>query len=332
MRITWTTKKLFRPIYKSLVVIFLAVVAGLVAITVWFERALEAPGTLKAKKTFVIEKGESPSVIVDRLYQERLIKSPVAFRIYLKVSGLDVKIQAGRYEISSNLSASELAHLLTKGRFDKKLTIIEGLRKEEVAEILEKEFGVDKKEFLNKAKEGYVFPDTYLIPNGSSVDEILTIVYQNFNQKVTGQIIDLAKKNGISKEQLIVLASIVEREARDNEQRSVIAGILIKRWKSGTFLGADATVQYALGYSSVDKTWWRKNLTAADLETNSAYNTRKNVGLPPGPICSPGISSIEAVAKPKDTPYLYYLHDKNGIAYYAETLEEHQQNIQKHLN
>jgi len=286
MRSTWKVKKPFGPIFKSSTILFLVAAASLVGVIIWFNASLAPPSDLDEKKTFVIERGESPNSIIERL----------------------------------------------RGRFDKKLTLIEGLRKEEVAEILEKEASINKKEFLRRAKEGYFFPDTYLVPNNVTLDQLLQIVEDNFNKKVTERTIESARKNGISKEQLLILASIVEREARDNEQRGVIAGILIKRWQSGVSLGADATIQYALGYSSEEKTWWRKNLTVEDLEINSKYNTRKNVGLPPGPICNPGISSIEAVANPKDTPYQFYLHDQKGVVHYAKTLEEHEQNIQRYLN
>ena len=332
MRSTWKVKKPFGPIFKFSTILFLVAVALLVGVIVWFNVALAAPSGLDEKKTFVIEKGESPNSIIERLSDENLIKSVVAFRIYMKVSGLDTKIQAGSYELSTSLAVPDLAQLLTKGRFDKKVTLIEGLRKEEAAEILAKEAGINKNEFLSRAKEGYIFPDTYLLPTDVNLDQIFQIIEANFNKRVTEEIVQSARKNGISKEEMIILASIVEREARDNEQRSVIAGILIKRWKVGTSLGADATIQYVLGYSSEEKTWWRKNLTVGDLEINSKYNTRKNLGLPPGPICSPGISSIEAVANPKDTPYQFYLHDQRGVVHYAKTLEEHEQNIQKYLN
>src|SRR3989304_1773195 len=332
MRSTWKVKKPFGPIFKSSTILFLVAAASLVGVIIWFNASLAPPSDLDEKKTFVIERGESPNSIIERLREGNLIKNVVAFRIYMKVSGLDIKIQAGSYELSTNLAAPDLAELLTKGRFDKKLTLIEGLRKEEVAEILEKESSINKEEFLRRAKEGYIFPDTYLVPNNVTLDQLLQIVEDNFNKKVTERTIESARKNGISKEQLLILASIVEREARDNEQRGVIAGILIKRWQSGVPLGADATIQYALGYRSEEKTWWRKNLTVEDLEINSKYNTRKNVGLPPGPICNPGISSIEAVANPKDTPYQFYLHDQKGVVHYAKTLEEHEQNIPRYLN
>src|SRR3989304_8251038 len=121
MRSTWAVKRPFGPIYKSSVFIFLAIVSSLIGIIIWFNVALKAPSNLDEKKTFVIEKGESPNSIIERLSDENLIKSVVAFRIYMKVSGLDVKIQAGSYELSTSLAAPELAQLLTKGRFDKKV-------------------------------------------------------------------------------------------------------------------------------------------------------------------------------------------------------------------
>ncbi len=131
---------------------------------------------------------------------------------------------------------------------------------------------------------------------------------------------------------MLTLASIVEREARSSEERPVIAGILIKRWQEEMHLAADATIQYALGYSSEEKTWWRKNLTEKDLEVESSFNTRIKVGLPPGPICSPGLASIKAVLKPTKSDYYFYLHDGDGKAHYGKTFQEHQENIAKYLS
>lgn len=331
MRSTWIVKKPFGPVFKSFIFIFVVIVVVSTSALIWYNQALAAPSDSEEKKNLVIKRGETTQDLVNRLSGDGLVKSPLAFRIYLKISGLDQKIQAGNFEIPMNLRGEQLGLLLTQGRFDKWTTLIEGLRKEEGAEILEKDFDIDKQEFLKKAKEGYLFPDTYLIPSDADVDQIIAIFEKNFDNKVGEDLIKAAAENGIGEKQLVIFASIVEREARSDSQRALIAGILIKRWKSGVALGTDATIQYALGYSSEEKTWWRKALTVEDLDTDSKFNTRKLVGLPPGPICSPGTSSIKAVANPKDSAYFYYLHDEEGGVHYAETLGGHEQNIDKYL-
>src|SRR4030042_807420 len=253
------------------------------------------------------------------------------FNLYLKLSGLDRKIQAGSFSLPKNLAAEELAKELTEGRLDKWITFVEGLRKEQVAEILSQNFDIDKQNFLESVKEGYLFPDTYLIPIKASEKQIISIFDKTFSEKVTPDIILEAEKKGLNKDQMINLASIVERETRNQQERPIVAGILIKRWKEGMLLAADATVQYALGYSSEEKNWWRKNITAQDLEFSSPYNTRLNVGLPPGPICSPSLASIKAVVEATESPYYFYLHNKNGNIYYSKTYEEHLQKVNQYL-
>ena len=130
---------------------------------------------------------------------------------------------------------------------------------------------------------------------------------------------------------MIVLASIVERESKNTDERPIIAGILLKRLEEGIPLAVDATIQYALGYQSNEKTWWKKDLTVQDLEVEGPFNTRRVVGLPPAPIANPGISAIKAVASPKQSSYYYYIHDKDGEAHFAKTIEEHNANVGKYL-
>ena len=136
----------------------------------------------------------------------------------------------------------------------------------------------------------------------------------------------------MTEKEVLILASLVEKEARHDEDRQKVASIILKRLKNDIKLQIDATVQYALGYQSEEKTWWKKNLTQEDLDIDSPYNTYKNEGLPPGPIANPGLASIEAVINADaNTSYLYYISDKNGNMHYARTLEEHQANIDKYL-
>jgi UPF0755 protein len=331
MHSSWVVKRSFGVVFKIFVTFFLILAISLTAITIWVNSELGPPSDAEEKKVFVIKKGETAASFAVRLKNENLIKNPLIFRAYLKLSGLDKKIQAGSFNLTSNLSAEEIALILTEGRFDKWVTIKEGLRKEEVVEILVKEFDIEKEKFLKVAKEGYLFPDTYLASVDINTEQIMTILKKNFEKKVTQDIVKKAEKIGLTKNKLIIFASIVEREARKENERPVIAGILIKRWQEGIALGADATTQYALGYSNEEKTWWRKTITVDDLEMDSPFNTRKNVGLPPGPICSPGLAAIEAIADPTNSPYYYYLHDDKGKVHYAKTYGEHLSNKAKFL-
>jgi UPF0755 protein len=153
----------------------------------------------------------------------------------------------------------------------------------------------------------------------------------NFDKKVTAAMRLDAAKTGITFDQTITLASLVEREGRTDADRPMIAGILLNRLHQKMPLQVDATLQYALGYQPFEKSWWKKELTDDDKKINSAYNTYANPGLPPGPIANPGLASIKAAIYPTATDYLYYLHDSTGAIHYAKTVEEHNANVRKYL-
>jgi UPF0755 protein len=180
--------------------------------------------------------------------------------------------------------------------------------------------------------EGYLFPDTYLIPEQATAGGIIEILVNNYYRRFDDSLKAKAKKNGLSEKEVLILASLVEKEGRNDADRQKVASIILKRYRKDWPLQIDATIQYALGYQANEKTWWKKVLTADDLSIDSPYNTYKNTGLPPGPICNPGLSSITAVANANvNTPYWYYLSDKNGKMHYSKTLEEHNANIKSYL-
>ena len=331
MHSTWTVKQPFGSVFKFFITVFILISVFLAPVTIWVNWALAPYSNEKKERIFVIKKVESALLFSQRLEEEKLIRSSFMFRIYLKLTGLDKKIQAGSYRLSPSISVKEIAISLTKGRLDKWVTIVEGSRKEEIAELLVNSFEINEKKFLNEAVEGELFPDTYLISVVATEDQILAVLNKTFEEKFDKDLQRSAAENKTSKKQVLILASIVEREAKSREGRPVIAGILIKRWKEGMHLATDATIQYALGYSKEEETWWRKNLTEEDLKLDDPYNTRINTGLPPGPICSPGLASIEAVLKPTESDYYFYLHDEEGKVHYGKTFQEHQENIAKYL-
>ena len=179
--------------------------------------------------------------------------------------------------------------------------------------------------------QGYMFPDTYLIPRFATASAVANIFYRNFEKKFDRSLRNEAEKKGLDVRKVVILASIVEREAKYKKDKPIVAGILLRRLKKDWPLQADATVQYALGYQPKERSWWKESLTKEDLKIDSPYNTYKKVGLPPTPICNPGLLSIKAVIYPEKTDYWYYLSDKEGKMHYAETFEEHNQNIQEYL-
>lgn len=245
---------------------------------------------------------------------------------------IEKQIQAGDFRLSKSMSAEEIAQKLTQGSLDEWVTVIEGLRKEEIAKIVSDSFEISEADFNQAAEEGYLFPDTYLIPKEATLDTILSVFKNNFDTKYTTEIAQKAARLGLSQKEVMTLASIVEKEGRGDDRR-VVASVLLRRYKESYPLQADATVQYALGYQSDQATWWKQSLTLEDLKYNSIYNTYVNDSLPPHPICNPGVSSIEAVVNADpNTPYFYYLHEPNGRVHPARDLDEHEENIRKYLN
>jgi len=262
---------------------------------------------------FEVKKGDSVTVVAKRLQSAGLIKSSLYFKLIVRTNNL--VIQAGQYQISSSDTPQTIAISLTKGLAqDKKITIPEGYRLEQIALVA----SLPVKDFLVAAKglEGQLFPDTYFIQADITSSALVKVMHDNYLQKV----------GSIDKETLI-LASLIERETKGDSEKSVVAGILKKRLSSGWALELDATVQYFLGK---ENNWW-PNTTLLDRKIISPYNTYLNLGLPPGPICSPGLASIKAAQNPTDSAYWYYLHDRSGNIHYGKTLDEHNANIAKYI-
>ena len=329
-----------------LVMFLLLVIVGLGAFSWWGDNS-KAVSSSEAAVRFVIPKGRSATQIGDKLFEERLIKSPLAFKIYVQLAGKAEKIQAGEYTLSPDLALVEVVERLTSGPEELWVTIPEGLRREEIVERVVKslelsssEAAVFRQGFLleSKDKEGFLFPDTYLFPRdveASIVVDKMSRTYDSETIQFQSALIDESAAGGLDNKGITTLASLIERETKTDEERPVVAGILFNRLEIGMVLQVDATVQYALASENckvkiIDCDWW-PTLTKQDLEIDSPYNTYKFTGIPPGPIANPGVSSIRAVINPEDSEYLYYIHDSEGNIHYAETLSEHNQNIRQYL-
>ncbi|TSC63579.1 MAG: UPF0755 protein, partial [Microgenomates group bacterium Gr01-1014_93] len=271
---------------------------------------------------------EGVSAIAERLKDENLIRSTLAFKIYARQNNLVSRIQAGSFKLSPSMSVPEIANTLTVGADDIWVTLIEGWRVEEMADELSEKLKVKSEKFIEEAKEGYMFPDTYLFPKDATAEYIASTLKNTFNQRYSDEIKEKIRKQGLTEEEGVILASLVEREGRSDKVRSEVAGILLKRLNIGMKLDVDATVQYALGYQPSEKSWWKRHITKEDKLIDSAYNTYTHRGLPPAPICNPGLASLEAVANANpNTPYLYYYHDSKGNSHYGKTLEDHLENV-----
>lgn len=307
-----------------------------------YNRSIQFPNSKDDEKVALeIEEGESVNQILDKLLDNELIsqKNYYYSKIYLKRNNLGTKLQAGKYNLPKNLTLVELIDTLQEGRSeDVWVTIPEGLRKDEIAERIESELVeydssvFSKDEFLLLTTdlefietldlipeisdlEGFLFPDKYSFPKEITTQEVVEKLVGNFKEKVGD--------NTYSYED-IIFASIVEREGYNSNDRPIIAGIILKRFEEGWLLQTDATLLYPVKD-------WQHVITIQDKEDNNPYNTYKHIGLPPTPICNPGLQSIEAVWNPVETDYYFYIHDPDGNPHYGRTLDEHNANVNKYL-
>jgi UPF0755 protein len=318
----------------------------------YYKFAVDRPAQTDKDSTFRIESGQGLSEIAGSLYKAGLLNSEFLFKAYVVANHLNNNIQAGIYKIPAGASVKRLSEILQHGTNDVSLTFIEGWRVEEFARLAVQNLkNVDYEKFvkLASASEGYLFPDTYFLNNEIDEAGLLKILTETFSTKTQDVLTaETLAKTELTKEQAVILASIVEREVSTSEDRPTVAGILIKRWRNNILIGADATTQYAVakikagcadndnkvcpsGDQSEATQWWPKELTNEDLALDSPYNTRKVLGLPPTPISNPSLDALTAVLNYIDTNYNYYLTDKEGVAHYATTLEEHHANVAKYL-
>jgi UPF0755 protein len=299
-----------------------------------------------AKKSFVIPRGASAREISEKLNEQGFIRNSLVFRAIVKFSGKAGSIPSGDYLLSPSMGASEILDAFKAGPKDLWVSIPEGLRKEEIglkiaSTLEEKNFSLDEFMSLSTSPEnleGYLFPDTYLIPKEASPQTVISILKGNFDKKVKALIEE--RNNSLTAYQTIILASLLEREAKLSDDRQIIAGILIKRIRSGWTLDIDATLQYAKASSrcldskflikDIDCKWWDIP-SREDKQVNSAFNTYKVSGFPPTPISNPGLASIKAASNPVDSAYWFYISDEKGKIHFATTLEEQQANINKYL-
>jgi UPF0755 protein len=310
---------------------------------------LEIPAQAGAPDAdFTIESGEAPGITAVRMQEAGIIRSAEIFTTYLIYSGKDKGIQAGDYHLNPGLTAIQIADKLQDATPENAtLVILPGWRMEEVAASLPTSgLSVSPDEFLELAQntngidaapagiadgaslEGYLFPDTYEIKRGATTKEVLDTIINHFNNQMTSALKKGFKKNGLSIYQAVTLASMVQKEAVNEDEQPTIASVFINRLAAGMNLESDPTVQYAIGYDDESATWWKNPLTADDLHTDSPYNTYLYGGLPPAPISEPGLSALQAVASPEKTTYYYFRSKCDGSGYhsFAETFQEHVNN------
>jgi len=270
--------------------------------------------------------------IVDRLNEANLIKDGTGLLILAKLLGKDRHIQAGRYDFEKGVTLYSVFNKLIKGDVTlSEVTIPEGLTIKQIAGILKREIQIDSSEFVLVATdsqfaknmglpasnlEGYLFPDTYKLSWGTSAEKVAQILVEQFKRTFTDSLLRHADKIGFSLAEVMTLASMIEAEAKDGEEREMISAVYHNRLKRGMLLQCDPTVIYAL--PELDRP-----LLLKDLKVDSPYNTYKYPGLPPGPIGNPGKASILAALHPADVNYLYFVARGDGTHIFSSTLEEH---------
>lgn len=330
-----------KKLYYSLLVVGIFTLVAFAGLF-WWKENIKPASSDKKNIEFVISKGSTASQIGEKLKNEKIIRSALAFKVYLQSTGNAGKIQAGEYILSPSYSLEKILNELLKGPVEVWVTIPEGLRREEIAEKfitgLQKE-GVEKDNFreeflqITQGKEGYLFPDTYLFPKTVTAEKVVLVMEQTFERRVDESLrADIGKDRTL--DEIITVASLIEKESKGNDERPLVAGVIYKRLEAGWPLQIDAAVQYAVASSkcklNVNCNWW-PILTTEDIGINSSYNTYKYKGLPPSPIANPGLSSIKASINLTDSSYWFYLHDDKGQIHFAQTIEEHNDNIKKYL-
>lgn len=296
-----------------------------IPLALWF-----VPPPLFTGATVEIPRGSSIQSAADRLAKAGVVYGPRLVSIPLRLKGED--ITAGTYKFDKPENALTVTRRLSNGKFGmppQTVLVPEGFTNTQIANRLEKklsETSFSRAQFLRQAAplEGYLFPDTYqFLPNTSS-HEVIKRMKQNFTKSIT-TLQSQINSFDHSLDEIITMASLVEREAADYETRRRIAGVLWRRLEQRMHLQVDAVFPYILGKNTYE-------LTHEDLNVDSSYNLYKYKGLPPGPIANPGLSAIRATVNPIESETMYYLSDRNDNFYFAETLEEHNRNKRQYLD
>ncbi len=337
---------------KGLVVSILLAVGFFAFVAVQANRPVGLP---PKALLFVVAKGDGPQTIATRLADAGLIRSRTLFLWTVWSRGDRGKFQAGSYELSPSMTTREIESALASGKpvsNEREVRIIEGWTLRDIADYLEKEGLASKKAFAAEAGEsakpaagrpdwsasypeladrpasasleGYLFPDTYRVYAGGGVKALVRRMLENFESKLTPDLrAEIAvRHHGVF--EVVIMASIIEREVRSDEDRALVSDIFWRRIGIGEGLQADSTVNYATGKSE-------PSAGAEDLSVDSPWNTYKYRGLPAGPIGNPGLSALKAAIEPKANEFWYFLTDRQGNVHYAKTLEEHNANKAKYL-
>jgi UPF0755 protein len=317
-------------IVLALAVLVITIV--LVSTWSWYQANTQPLSDSVDYQDFEIQSGATVNQVAQALEKEKLIRSALAFRIWHELSGDEVTIQVGSHQVSPHMDFPQIVREISGATKDSvRITLREGLRREQMAILLQKQLtpNFSSSDFLAQTieLEGQLFPDTYEFFADVDTSKVVETLHNNF----------IAKYNSIgapqdpqAKQRLLTLASLVEREGKSSQDRRMIAGIISNRLEIGMKLDIDATLQYLADSQSQPEVFWSRPSPQLK-EIDSPYNTYQVAGLPPTPICNPGLQSLQASFNPAESSYLYYLHASDNTAYYAQTYAQHQQNIDRYL-
>lgn len=328
---------------KAALAAALLALAGAVAAGTWAWNKVHAPfrGYAGESATVEVEPGTGAATILRRLETDGVIADAALARAYLVWMLDEPYLKAGEYRFEGELTTPEvLERLIAAEVVTYPVTVIEGLTLEETARHLADVGFGSYEAFLAEMRsperiaeldpeaedlEGYLFPDTYAFARGTAEAEIVSTLVSTFVRRVRSELpADPIAEEGRLR-RIVTLASIVEKEAALAEERPTIAGVFANRLRIGMALGADPTVIFALKRNGT----WDGNIRRSDLQVDSPYNTYRYPGLPPGPICSPGLAALQAAAAPADVPFLYFVSRNDGSHVFSRTLSEHNRNVER---
>lgn len=308
--------------------VLLVIFAGVLATTLYIT-AIDPPANFPLGTLVTVPEGATLSETAESFEHTGVVRSALALEILMRLTGQEHDVHAGDYLFKEPKNVFAIARAVATGAYGLepiRIRVPEGATSKEMAKL----FGTqlerfDRERFLAAAREeeGYLFPDTYFFLPNTTDEQVLSTMRQNFDAhiKIIGeQIVTF----GRSLDEVVIMASLLEREARNTEDRRAIAGVLWNRLERGMLLQVDAAFLYTLGKSTFD-------LSVKDLTSDDPYNTYKHKGLPPGPIGSPSLDSLLAAVTPVNHDYLYYLADNNHVTHYSKTYEEHLQKKRKYL-
>lgn len=308
----------------------------------WFNTAAYGDRSLPAKETdVVIPKGSTFAQIAALLQKNGVIADLRAFRILAKIEGAEARARAGEFRFAGHESNEEILHALISGGAEvaQWVSIPEGYTARQIAQTLSDHELGDAGRFADaflrdsttiagqrtKNLEGFLFPSTYLVARDAEPAQVAALMLEQFRRELPGDAASAAKAHGLTIPQVVTLASLIEREAKSDDERALMAGVYYNRLRLNMPLQVDATIEYALPAHKTE-------LSRADLAIDSPYNTYKYPGLPPTPIANPGKPSLEGAFHPRASDFLYYVYMGNGHHAFARSLAEHNANVAKYLH